>query len=96
MEGAPNGLATRVSMPGRVRSSLRRMRDPQASVSDRSLTLTPVTLSSYIGPLLIRNGRRFQDQYHHFLPTFPLKKSPLFISYGLEFLGQTRLTVHTG
>ena len=40
MEGAPNGLATRVSMPCRVRSSLRWMRDPQASVSDRSLTLT--------------------------------------------------------
>ena len=29
-------------------------RDPEASVSTRGLTLTPVTLSSYAGPLLIR------------------------------------------
>ena len=83
-------------MPCRLRSSLRWVRDRNATVSHRRLTRTPVTLSSYAGPLLIRNGRRFQDQYDHFLPTFPLKKSLLFISDGLAFLGETRLTVHTG
>ena len=96
VEGVSNGLATRVSMPCRVRSPLRWTRDPEASVSNRILTLTLVTLSSYAGSLPIRNGRRFRDQYDHFLPTFLLKKSLLFISYGLEFLGGTRLTVHTG
>jgi hypothetical protein len=49
LEGAPNGLATRVSMPGRVRSSLRWARDRNATVSHRGLTLTPVTLSEYAG-----------------------------------------------
>ena len=49
IEGAPNGLATRVSMPGRLRSSLRWTRDPEARVSHRRLTLTPVTLSEYAG-----------------------------------------------
>ena len=96
LEGASDGLATRVSMPCRVRSSPRRTRDPEASVSDRSLTLPLVTLSSYAGSLLIRNGRRFRDPYDHFLPTSPLQKSLLFISDGLEFPGGTRLTVHTG
>jgi len=33
--GAPNGLATRVSIPCRLRSSLRRARDRGANVSSR-------------------------------------------------------------
>jgi hypothetical protein len=50
VEGAPDGLATRVSTPCRVRSSLRRTRDRGASVSTRGLTLTRVTPSSYVRP----------------------------------------------
>jgi hypothetical protein len=49
IEGTPNGLATRVSMPCRVRSSLRWARDRKTTVSHRGLTLTPVTLSEYAG-----------------------------------------------
>ena len=49
IEGAPNGLATRVSMPGRLRSSLRWVRDRNATVSHRRLTRTPVTDSEYAG-----------------------------------------------
>ena len=80
VEGVSNGLATRVSMPCRVRSPLRWTRDPEASVSNRRLTLTLVTLSSYAGSLPIRNGRRFRHQYDHFLPTSPLKKiSPFYL-----------------
>src|SRR6516165_1727845 len=44
MEGVPNGLATRVSTPCRVRSSLRWARDRGANVSTRGLTLPLVTL----------------------------------------------------
>ena len=44
--GRPNGLATRVSTPWRVRSSLRRARDRGANVSTRGLALTRVTPSS--------------------------------------------------
>ncbi len=40
IEGIPNGLATRVSMPGRVRSSLRWPKDPEAGLSSGGLTLT--------------------------------------------------------
>ena len=49
LEGAPNGLATRVSMLCRVRSSLWWVRDRDATVSHRGLTRTPVTLSEYAG-----------------------------------------------
>jgi hypothetical protein len=96
IEGATNDLATRVSTPGRVRASLRWARDRGASVSKRGLTLTLVTPWSYAGPLLSRNGRGFHNHYDDLLPAFPLHKSLFFISDGLAFLGQTRLTVHTG
>jgi hypothetical protein len=43
LEGVPDGLATRVSIPYRMRSSLRWARDRGASVSNRDLTLTLVT-----------------------------------------------------
>src|SRR5262245_42887299 len=69
-------------------------RDRGASVANRGLTLTPVTLSSYAGPLLSRNGRGLRDPYDHLRPAFPLKKSLLFISYDLALLAETRLTVH--
>jgi hypothetical protein len=96
MEGVPNGLATRVSRPGRVRPSLRWARERGASVSKRGLTLTPVTLSPYAGPRRSRTGRRFHDRNDHPSPAFPLKKSLLFISDNLELLAEMRLTVHTG
>jgi hypothetical protein len=80
IEGAPNGLATRVSAPCRVRSSLRWARDPEASVSTRDLTLTLVTLSSYARPLRIRTCRGFHDRYEDLRAAFPLKKiSPFYL-----------------
>ena len=78
IESAPDGLATPVSTPGRVRSSLRWTRDRGASVSNRSLTLTPVTLSYSARPLLSRNGRGFRGPFDDLHTAFPLQKNSLF------------------
>jgi hypothetical protein len=78
MEGAPSGLARRVSTPGRVRSSLPWARERGATVSNRRLTLTPVTLSSYARPLRSRTGRGSHDCFDHLLPSLPLKIISLF------------------
>jgi hypothetical protein len=78
MEGAPKGLARRVSPPGSVRSSLRWARERGATVSNRGLTLTPVTLWAYPGPLRIQSCPGFHDRFDDLPPTFPLKKISLF------------------
>src|SRR6516162_2764074 len=97
----PRGVDVSRSVIGAQQGFLRpwtdtRARDPQARVSHRGLTLTPVTLPEYAGPLRSRTGRGFHDRYHDLRPLFPLKKSLRFISDGLAFLRETRLTVHTG
>jgi hypothetical protein len=50
MEGVPSGLATRVSTPGRVRSSRPWARERGASASKPGLTLMSVTPVSYARP----------------------------------------------
>jgi hypothetical protein len=60
-------------------------RDPQARVSHRGLTLTPVTPSFYAGPLRIRTGRGFHDRYDDLLPTFPLKNLSFLSLMALRF-----------
>src|SRR6516165_9199326 len=90
MEGAPNGLATRVSTPGRVRSSLRRARDRGASVSTRGLTRTRVTPSYDAKPSSAATDADSVVRSTTSTPPFRSKKPLLFISDGLAFLDETR------